>query len=880
MKSSSKAPAAHLAAPLLLFFVSGFAGLVYEVLWMKELGLLFGNTAQAAAATFSALFLGLVVGAWFWGRRAIRVEKTLRGYAYLEIGVASSALLYFLLLDLYHGLYASLFQMLGDQPVVFLAVKFLLAVVVLFPPSFFMGGTLPMMSQYLVRQRELLGPIASRLYAVNTLGAALGAYLAGFHLPRLLGVTRSYFVAIGATLAVAILAWALGRRGARSKEGAFANQEPWIRDENTEDVSVLSWLDVRALAFFSGFAALSLEVLWTRMFAQVLQNSVYSFSTILVTFLVALALGAWFASWLIRKHFAPAVVLLLLLAGAALLVGATPFVFYGFTDGLRYGGSTGGFAFELALIVMLIPAIVLGALFPYLMRLAEPYTQSAGRAIGDLAAINTFGAAVGSLAAGFVLLDLFGLWSSIRLIAVAYACAALFVAGRGPVASTALRTIPLAAILLLASLLDPSRLPVVHIDPVGKGESLLRVWEDSAGIVSVVRDPSSLTMRVDNSYAVGGTGAAVHEERQAHLPLLLHPKPESVFFLGMGTGITAGAALVHPIERVVVAELGAKVVEAAQSFFEPYVHGLFEDSRVLVVAEDGRNFLAGSTETFDVIVADLFVPWKAGVGSLYRREHYEAARKRLREGGLYAQWVPLYQMSGEELGTVARTMVEVFPLVTLWRGIMAPGLETAALVGHREAGPLDLEDVARRMAESPEASLWETRVTSEGGQESIDAAGPQELLVRYCGNLTAAKSLWEPYPVNTDDRPVIEYGAPTREGSDAPWLVGEKLLTQLGEILMVSPPERDPYLRLLSPRERGVVRAGLSLQRARVFSNAGRAQDARIAMAMFSRLYTGKDRDENDAVHARRELTDLIQSYEDRLRSLRERLRELEQPER
>lgn len=880
----------HRGATLFLFFASGFAGLVYEVLWMKELGLLFGNTSYAAATTLAAFFLGLVTGAYYWGRRSARVKRPLRGYALLEAGVALSALLYFLLLGSYHAIYGHLFQVFEGHRIPFLAVKFLLSVGVLFPPSFFMGGTLPMMSQHLVRRRHALGYTASRLYAVNTLGAALGAYAAGFHLPRYLGFHRSYVLAIGTTGLVALLAWILGSGPTPSKSPQHEEPSP----EAIENRFVfLSPRAIRALAFFSGFATLSLEVLWTRMFAQVLQNSVYTFSTILVTFLVALALGAALATWLIRKRYPSFEVVILLLSASAILVGATPFLFNGMTHGLEYVGGQRSFAgyivgsFGYAASVLLVPGVLLGSLFPYLLRLAEPYARSVGRTVGDLAAINMMGAVSGSLMAGFFFLDLFGLWASIRLIATAYVCAAILVAERRTVRSKLLRALPVGGLLLLVSFLDPSRLPVVNVDPLEKGESVLQVWEGSSGIVSVVRQPASLSIKLDNDYSLGGTGAAAYEERQAHLPLVLHPRPRSVFFLGMGTGITAGAALLHPVERVVVCELGPNVVEAARTFFRPYVHGLFDDPRASVVAEDGRNYLLGTSERFDVIVADLFMPWKAGVGNLYSREHYAASLDRLRADGIYAQWLPLYQLSQEEFGIIARTMGEIFPLVTFWRGAMEPGWETGLLVGHRDPTPFDLEAVGRRLEETGQLVLGEQEQQEQADWElgaRPAGGGLADLLLHYCGNLTAAGKLLERYPVNTDDRPIIEYEAPVTHrrsrAKEASWFLGEELLRFLGNLWVAAPPENDPYLSGLSHSERDVVRAGLSLYLARVLEKAGDERRASKAMREYERLFTGEETaegaGESERDQTRQELSQLIEQYQQRIRALQEHLREAE----
>ena len=837
----------HQQLTLVLFFASGFGGLVYEVLWMKELGLLFGNTAQAAATTLAAFFLGLVVGSRYWGRKAAGVGRPLRMYAILEAGVAASALMYFLLMDAYHAVYGPLFEMVGDSPSVFLTTKFLLATGVLLPPAFFMGGTLPMMSQHLVRRASTLGRTTSILYAVNVAGASVGAGLAGFVLPRALGFTTSYYLAVATSGGIALVAWLLDAASVPRP----AVVVPTSSGASPTRAGTIPASGVRTLAFLSGLVTLGLQVLWTRMFAQVLQNSVYTFATILVTFLGALTAGAALARWLIGQRYAPAAVLTVLLAASAVAVATTPFVFHGMTHGMEYVGGTLGFGsyiretFWLAIVVMVVPGVMLGAIFPYLLRVAEPFSRSAGETVGDLAAINMVGAVVGSLAAGFLLLDVFGLWASMWLLAIACLAASFVLLDRIAIPWALGRAVVIGGLLLLLAMLDPSRLPIVSVDPVGKQESLLQVWEGSAGIVSVIRQPGSLNIKLDNDYSLGGTGASVYEEAQAHLPLLLHPRPRSVFFMGMGTGITAGAALAHPVERVVVSEISPDVVEAARTFFRPYVHGLFDDSRATVVVEDGRNYLFGARERFDVVVSDLFMPWKAGVGSLYSRDHYRVALARLNDRGLYVQWLPLYQVSKDEFGVVARTMQDVFPLVTLWRGTIEPGWETAALIGHHDARPLDRAGVAHRLEESQPVTLGPLEnETGPSGEPDVPRLAVRDMLLQYAGNVTAAARLVEQYPVNTDDRPIIEYAAPIahrrNRASQASWFVGRELVEFLGNLMLAAPPESDPYLRELSPVDLGVIRAGLGLYIAQVFEASGDTERAASARRQFERLYTGE----------------------------------------
>jgi spermidine synthase len=822
-------------ASWLLLLASGFAGLVYQVLWMRELGILFGNSSHATATTLAAFFLGIATGGAVFGRRAARSRRPLRAYGWLEIGVAATALLYFGLLALFHWLYAPLFAWLGEQRPAFVAAKFTLAMLVLFPPAFLMGGTLPLMSQHLVRRQHLLGATAARLYAANTLGAALGAYMSGFHLIRHLGVTRSYSLALVVTLSVGGVALWLGRRDS-------AAAQPAARGELSPSFSPAV---VGSLAFLSGLTTLALEVLWTRMFSQVLQNSVYTFALILVTFLVSLALGAAIAGVLARREAAPGPTLTVLLLGSALCVGASPFAFWWVSDGLQYVASESGFGdyvlrvFGSAAAVLLLPTAWLGILFPYLLKVAEPWGWGAGRTVGDLAALNTLGGVAGSLLAGFLLLATLGLWDSLRVVAAAYALAALWLGLRSQRPALA-ALLPAGALALLLGPLDASRLPLVSVDSEGGGEKIIEVLEGSAATVAVVERPDSLRIKLNNYYGLGGSGDRRQEAREAHLPLVLHPAPRSAFFLGLGTGITAGAALQHPIEQLVVAELVPEVVTAARTHFGPWQNGLFEDGRTRVHVEDARNVLAGTRQHFDVIVGDLFLPWKAGTGSLFARELFEAGRERLAPGGIYAQWLLLIQLSEQEFGSIARTFVDVFPRATLWRGNYRVSHPLLLLVGERDPTPLDPEALQRRL---DAIARLDGNEGDRGVGRNAAPISSEELLLYYQGNLSEARSLLQSYPVNSDDRPFIEYSSPVthrrkRTGEAQAFRAGA-LVAFFDELFERVPPDRDPALAGLDPAQRALPAAGLDLYRSLVLRQEGDGEGAQRARARYEAARSG-----------------------------------------
>jgi len=797
-----------------LFFFSGAVALVYEVLWMKELGILFGNTAYATSATLAAMFLGLSTGGWIWGNRAQKLNNPLLTYGLLELAVAISVVGYFFILDAYHQLYPVIFALFEPTRPVFVVVKFVLALLLLFPPSFFMGGTLPIMSQATIRSKTLLGSRVSILYGVNTLGAALGAFFCGFYFPVWLGFANTYFLAIGITVGVGLLAVWLSR--------TYQTQPKPEKDKAEKNIFLLeNGLSMEALQFMallSGIVTIGLQVLWTRMFAQVLQNSVYTFSAILVVFLLCLAIGAGLANRLISLKTAPLTILFGLLTSSAILVSTSPLAFNFWTDGLLNVGSGRGWdAYVLSVLgitfsVMGPSVILLGAIFPFLTKLAQPYVKSSGRVVGQLVAINTLGAMIGSIIAGFVILEYMGLWAGIRLMGIIYLLMAMHLFYRYCDLNPAIVAVPLSCLLAVVSFLDVSRLPIVRIDPVNEEESLLQVWEGSDATVAVVRKPNSVKIKLNNYYTLGGSGSRELEALQGYMPILLHPHPQSVFFLGLGTGITAGAALHMPIQRLVAAELSPEVILASKKYFSQYNNRLFYDKRATIVAEDGRNYLAGTNERFDVIIADLFVPWKAGTGSLFTFENFQSISNRLRPGGLFMQWLPAYQLSKSEFSMIARAMQTVFPQVTLWRGDFSARKPVLGLLGQTVIAPL-----------SAKALLFSEKQMKRG-------EGRVSMLSHYVGNLKNLKAIFGAYPLNTDDMPIIEYQAPITQRIQnvdrIHWLIEDDLIRFLDKVVKSLPAGEDSFLRELGPNSRQLPSAGQFLHRAHVAKQAGRLHEA------------------------------------------------------
>ena len=824
-----------------MVFFSGFAGLLYQILWMRQLGLLLGNTSHAAAITLGVFFFGLALGSWFWGNRCGRSPNLLRTYAWLEVGIGASGLLFLVVLNYFHGIYPIIYQSVGPGANL-LILKCLLTLFMVFPPSFFMGGTIPVLGQFLIRTQEAFGTTAAKIYGINTIGAAIGAFATGFFLIVLLGFKQTCFLGIFISLAIALVAFLMARKPEpaetpvaipdpkpiSSKKSSAKKKE--VVEPVVEKPKAASRSVIYAFAFISGFNVLALEVLWTRMFAQVHENSVYSFSAVLIVVLICLSLGALFASWLAKQNAQPLKTLFFLMIFSGIGVAISPFIFFAETDKLQMIATDVSFAsyvwglFKTGFATIGLPCLVLGTVFPFLMKSEERFADQPGKSIGVLSAINTVGAILGSIICGFLLLQFLGMWRSIQIIAASYFIVALIM----PVGKNAffVATKAVTAFIFLISLiiLSPANLPVTGTILGAEPETVIEVWEASDGTVSVVKNTrGGYSIKVNSTYGLGATTSTMSQISQTRIPLLIYPKTESIFYLGMGTGATAGEALnknnFKNIKEVIVCELIPEVVVAAKKYMTgkvddtDFTNGLFTDSRAKVLVEDGRNYLMATNQKFDMINADLFLPYQRGTGSLYSLEHYQSAKKRLNPGGVYVQWLPLYQVSEYEFGVITQTMLTAFDQVTLWRHNFRPGGEIVALIGHQDSSPIPINELGVENIKRKNIPNYDHEVI-----QNLHIPNQRDILLFYGGNVSASRSLFKSYPINTDDRPIIEYKTPIslhRKQSDGtPQFVADKFAGLVDKLLENTPPTTDPMLAGQNPQNRNLPLAGAAVHKA------------------------------------------------------------------
>jgi spermidine synthase len=731
---------------VLCFAISGATALALEVLWMRSAALVLGATALTTATVLACYFAGLGFGA-ACARRIQR--RPVRWYGLLELGAGIGA---------FWSL--AVFRALASDPAQAWFVRLgpighVTAVgAALFPATLCLGATLPALGQALAAGGSV-GRRGGLLYALNTLGGVVGMAVAGFGLPALIGVRASYGVAAGASLLVGATALIIGDG---SQEGRSA------REASDTVVPAVRRGSLRIVAAGAGALGLGLEVLWTRLFAQVLHNSTYSFTAVTIVFILALAMGAAVAAVVLYWVSPPAVASVALAISAVATIGGL-WLFVHWTDGLAYFGMSSGLGEYLARIVLLAAAtagpaaVASGAVLPALWA-AWGEHHGAAHPLGELLAANTFGGAIGSIITGFLIVPTIGIRGGLLVAAVAYIILAdLSARPQG-------RLRPFAYVVLLAvAIADPLRAPLVHLR--SEHETLRAMAEGAGGIVTVVEASGDLQLRLDNYYVLGGTAAAANQRRQGLLPLLLHPDPRRVAFVGLATGITASAGPALGVHETTAIELVPEVATAARTYFAPWNAGVLERSDVRLVLDDGRRYLAATRDHFDVVVSDLFIPWHASAGHLYAREMYDTVIHRLAPGGLFCQWLPLYQLTREEFAIIVRTFLAVFPRVSLWRDDFYANRPVVGLIGQRSARSVEIEHLRERLRRLPE---W--------GRDALFAS-PQGLIMLYAGDLTSVADLFVKAPLNTDDRPLIEFLAPqlTRvtAAGDKDWFIGEAL---------------------------------------------------------------------------------------------------------
>jgi spermidine synthase len=696
----------------------------------------------------AAFFTGMAAGNAL-GERWSRHISPLLGYAIAEVAAAIWACLIPLGLNLLET--SGLNPWLSSSaPVVQTMVRVGFTFVLLLPATTALGTTLPLIAEFVCpagsgsRTRVVLA------YGLNTTGAVTGVVLATALLLWVVGVTASSYLAAGVSVLCGLVAAVLSRSLSTVRAAA-----PWPAPEPLtaplefraeRQHSGWSWLVPAAIP---GFTLLALEVLYTRMFSLVLHNSSYTFGAVVTVFLVSLALGAFVVARLERWLTAEQIVAGCAGLGAlAVPVSVLLFLYLTRLEYFTFGESFTTYlagVFGLVALVLLIPVGLLGMLLPAIWQAALRNATDSGASVGRVTAINTLAAATGSLAAALLLLPLLGLWGAFVLVAVPPALLALVCTGRHARIGTLIFGLVLGG-LSVAALLIPAQ---VRLQLLAPGQQLREHWESPYGWVELVqsRGGKSVQLLQNLHYGLGTVGRKSTQPRQGHIPLLLHKQPEDVLFLGLGTGMTAGAAIPHAeVKHITVVELIPDVVRAARELAD-WNNDLVDSPRVEIRIDDARHFLLGTTAHYDVIISDLFVPWESQTGYLYTVDHYKAVQQRLRPGGLFCQWLPLYQLGPDQFELIANSFATVFPHTTLWWSQLSGKSAVLGLIGSDQPLEADGQLITARLE----------ALRAEPGKATALPDSAEDLFFLHGGAWPQPDSTTL---LNTDEHPRVEFLTP------------------------------------------------------------------------------------------------------------------------
>jgi spermidine synthase len=768
----------------LLFFLSGATGLVYELLWVRVLYQTFGSTLQSVTTVVAAYMAGLGLGAWIFGRRADRDPRPGALYGRLELAIGAFGGISSLALALVHRLYIGLASGLQLSGAMSVALRFGLAALVLLVPTTLMGGTLPVLTRaFTGADRNELQRSLGLLYGLNTLGAVVGTALAGLFLIEHVGIRASLWataaVNIGLGVAALLLAKPLPAQPAAAPEGQPSTTAGLIRS-----VALV-------LLAVTAFASLLDEIAWTRVLVMIVGGSTYAFTLVLLVFLLGIGIGSRIVA---RGRLAPAPTAAYAAFAQAVTAAGSSLLFVVFAALPRFIiaifqmptlDATGRLLAMGAVVggVVLIPAIGMGMTFPLLTELIAPPPpgSSHGADVGRAYALNTLGSIVGAVLTGFVLVVILGTDVTLRVgvgINVVAALALAWLAARGVPegspehAALRFRVLTAGGLATLAfvtgvaaprwstRLIDlgpsiyargPMDAHMVSEFLQHRGSRQLMYAEGWNATVSVWEGITGRTLKVNGKADASDYGDMDTQVMLGVAPVVAHPDTRSAFVIGYGSGVTARVLSDVPgMSRVRVAEIEPTVLDAGR-YFSHVNDNAAARPNVSVVVDDARSALQLDTSRYDVIVSEPSNPWLAGVATLYTSEFFQVARSRLADGGVFCQWVQLYQLPLPVITGIVRNVRAVFPHVHVWFG--APG--DVLVLGSARPLRYDRAWLARLLGPSGALAV--------PGREYLGVDQPEDYFGHWLlGDAGVARLLERPGIVHRDDRPGLEFVAARR----------------------------------------------------------------------------------------------------------------------
>jgi spermidine synthase len=764
----------------LAFFLSGIAGLSYELTWLRYLTQLFGASTPAVSATVSIFFTGLAVGSAVGSRFFSKRKNPARAYALLEISIGVVAALIPILFGLAEKFMVNMIRPGGENVLTLM----LLATVLLFLPTCLLGATFPAMAA-VVETRHNTTQSTGFFYGLNTLGAVLGCMMASFWALPALGQGGTTWLMASINLFVGALVWfGAGSTAKADASESSAADAPATAEVEREPVVLqarhpLSSNMAVAVAVLSGFCAIGIEVLWSRALALSVSGSVFVFALILASYLSGIGFGSLWIGVQHSKKPPEREFLSLLYMVVALGTLLTIFFFPTLLTssiGLlnkKFLTSYSSYLFWVggSAVIMMLPATVaMGAALPLLIGLATRSDDRATAVSGRLYGLNTVGGVFGSLLATYFLMPRIGLTNSLVLLALIY----LLLAGvvlKGVFKELSKLFIYASLGIVVVFFFLMGRYNDINPLKFRRGQKLIYYKDSSSATIAIYQNrKGERVLRNNNYYGLSRTNPKTlrMQYRLGLIPTLLHPKPKNTLLIGFATGTTLSAmASVPTIKQAECVELHGIIPKLAH-YFAKANHAIWKHPRVKIKVADGRRYLLRKGKAYDVIVGDLYLPKNPGVGALYSVEHFRAVRSRLSKDGLFVAWLPAFQMGPKEMSSIIHTFLQVFPNAEGWLSQWSPSRPIIGLVGTRnDKAPSVRKGFTRELRTRVHALMnprryrkiiadWKLQASSQPSSKPAKPAFPSLRLLT-----NAHLKVWgKGAPLNRLQRPLIEFWAP------------------------------------------------------------------------------------------------------------------------
>ncbi|GMR04521.1 MAG: fused MFS/spermidine synthase [Thermodesulfobacteriota bacterium] len=752
----------------LLFFGSGMTGLIYQVVWTKLLTLEFGVTLLAISTVLTTFFGGLALGSFLGGRWIDRRKNCFLWYGTAEALIGLYALVFLVLLGLNNSFYVFLARGLAPGFFGLSLIKFFLSALLLIIPTTLLGATLPILSKTIARSRKRFAKDIGGLYAVNTFGAVAGALLTAFVFIPSFGLATILYSAGILNLLIGSTAILLGWFYADGFGAPEVEEAPAPKGAGPEGAPLPGYFTTLIMWGFaiSGFTGLTYEVIWTRVLGFMLTGTVYAFAVVLGVFLTGIATGSLvFSAFIDRFRSRGSVItlfavveVLIGISSIALIILYAKLPEMGFYARLDTTPDWGEFVylnFFIAFITLIVPTFLFGATFPLVCKIYDWRAENVGTKIGNIYSVNTVGGIVGSFVGGFVLIPFVGMQNSIVLIGALNIVMGIFFLVLNPLSGTSVKFAYSAIGVLAAAFIIwalPANMPfTINKSFLSRDEDVVYYREGPTATVMISEKKGAGLMASNKRLWVNGNRAtaAFYEGLQINrfqgvLPMVLHPDPKDVLVICFGSGTTFGTLSQFPVTMVDNIEIARSVINGA-GYFKKENMDVLNNPRSRIIIDDGRSYLAVTSKKYDVITEEPMHPSLAGVVNLYTREYYELAKSRLKKGGIMSQWIPLYNLSIEDVRIMVRTFQSVFPHTSIWL------VNTDIfMIGSPGELRVDFSRVRDRLSLPNIKKLL----------EDIDLEDPYDFLSTFVMNEVLVRKYAAGARVMSDDMPIIEFTGP------------------------------------------------------------------------------------------------------------------------